>query len=32
VRPGDYHRMVVTEETPGDPSRGPTVLRGQLRY
>jgi Anti-sigma-K factor rskA/Putative zinc-finger len=32
VDPGDYHRMVVTEEEPGDPSRGPTVLRGQLKY
>jgi anti-sigma-K factor RskA len=31
VRPGDYHRMVVTEGA-GDASRGPAVLRGALRY
>jgi hypothetical protein len=31
VRPGEYHRMVVTRgRVEGD--RGPTVLRGQLRY
>jgi Anti-sigma-K factor rskA/Putative zinc-finger len=31
VRPGDYHRMVVTRRTEsGD--RGPTVLAGDLKY
>jgi Anti-sigma-K factor rskA/Putative zinc-finger len=31
VRPGQYHRMVVTRgRVEGE--RGPTVLRGQLRY
>jgi anti-sigma-K factor RskA len=34
VRPGDYHRMVVTRppEGAGESARGPTVLRGALRY
>jgi anti-sigma-K factor RskA len=32
VRPGDYHRMVVTERGPDDEPRGAAVLRGQLRY
>ncbi|HEV2875078.1 MAG TPA: anti-sigma factor [Thermoleophilaceae bacterium] len=34
VRPGDYHRMVVTRrpEGAGEDARGPTVLRGPLRY
>ena len=31
VRPGDYHRMVVTEGA-GDAARGPAVLRGAVRY
>jgi anti-sigma-K factor RskA len=31
VRPGDYHRMVVTEGA-GEAARGPAVLRGALRY
>jgi anti-sigma-K factor RskA len=31
VRPGDYHRMVVTEGA-GDAARGPAVLRGALQY
>jgi Anti-sigma-K factor rskA/Putative zinc-finger len=30
VRPGDYHRMVVTRRAGGE--RGPAVLRGELRY
>jgi anti-sigma-K factor RskA len=34
VRPGDYHRMVVTRrpEGAGKGERGPTVLDGELRY
>jgi anti-sigma-K factor RskA len=33
VRPGDYHRMVVTRRPEGGGSeRGPTVLRGALHY
>jgi Anti-sigma-K factor rskA/Putative zinc-finger len=34
VRPGDYHRMVVTRapQDARDSGRGPTVLRGALRY
>jgi anti-sigma-K factor RskA len=34
VRPGDYHRMVVTRrlKRAGESARGPTVLRGALRY
>jgi anti-sigma-K factor RskA len=34
VRPGDYHRMVVTRrpEGAGKGERGPTVLGGALRY
>ena len=34
VRPGDYHRMVVTRrpEGAGESERGPAVLRGALRY
>ena len=34
VRAGDYHRMVVTRrpEGAGESERGPTVLRGALRY
>jgi anti-sigma-K factor RskA len=34
VRPGDYHRMVVTRrpQDGGEPERGPAVLRGELRY
>ena len=32
VRPGDYHRMVVTRQPMGSGDRGPTVLGGQLRY
>jgi anti-sigma-K factor RskA len=34
VRAGDYHRMVVTRhpEGAGGSERGPTVLRGALRY
>jgi Anti-sigma-K factor rskA/Putative zinc-finger len=34
VRPGDYHRIVVTRRpaTAGERARGPTVMRGQLRY
>jgi anti-sigma-K factor RskA len=34
VRPGDYHRMVVTRrpEGAGEAARGPTVLGGVLRY
>jgi anti-sigma-K factor RskA len=34
VRPGDYHRMVVTRppDGGGDSTRGPTVLGGDLRY
>jgi hypothetical protein len=32
VRPGDYHRMVVTERAEGDDPRGAAVLRGELRY
>jgi anti-sigma-K factor RskA len=30
VRPGDYHRMVVTQRT--ESGRGPTVLKGSLKY
>jgi anti-sigma-K factor RskA len=32
VRPGDYHRMVVTRHPDRGGERGPTVLRGPLRY
>jgi hypothetical protein len=34
VRPGDYHRMVVTRqpERAGGAERGPAVLDGELRY
>jgi anti-sigma-K factor RskA len=34
VRPGDYHRMVVTRrpERAGEAERGPAVLGGELRY
>jgi anti-sigma-K factor RskA len=33
VRPGDYHRMVVTRRPDGgEAERGPTVLGGELRY
>jgi hypothetical protein len=34
VRPGDYHRMVVTRRPPdaGEGARGAAVLRGELRY
>jgi anti-sigma-K factor RskA len=32
VRPGDYHRMVVTELARDDGPRGAAVLRGELRY
>jgi hypothetical protein len=34
VQPGDYHRMVVTERPAkaGEGDRGPSVLRGELRY
>lgn len=33
VRPGDYHRMVVTRRPEGaGAERGPTVLGGELRY
>jgi anti-sigma-K factor RskA len=32
VRPGDYHRMVVTRNPDQGGERGPTVLRGPLKY
>ena len=34
VKPGDYHRMVVTRppEGSGEAARGETVLAGELRY
>jgi anti-sigma-K factor RskA len=32
VRPGDYHRMVVTRKPDRGGDRGPAVLRGPLRY
>jgi anti-sigma-K factor RskA len=34
VKPGEYHRMAVTSRPSGadEATRGPTVLRGELRY
>jgi anti-sigma factor RsiW len=32
VRPGDYHRMVVTRHMRDGKARGPAVLGGELRY